>query len=81
MSHDTQNRAAKLVHMANQIASFFVTQSAQPAPVGTAAHIRKFWDPRMRKTIVAHLDAGGAGLSPAARGAIEIIKQENEKAA
>jgi formate dehydrogenase subunit delta len=37
-------------------------------------HIRKFWDPRMRKQIFAHLDAGGAGLDPDVRAALETLK-------
>lgn len=81
MSHEGFSYASGLVRMANQIAAFFATQSAQPAPVGTAGHIRKFWDPRMRKAILAHLDAGGEGLTPVARAAIELLKQESEKAA
>ena len=28
----------------------------------TSEHIRKFWNPRMRKAIFAYLDAGGAKL-------------------
>jgi formate dehydrogenase subunit delta len=40
-----------------------------------AEHIRKFWDPRMRKAIFAHLDTGSAGLDPYVRDAIETRKQ------
>ena len=43
---------------------------------GTADHIEKFWDPRMRSLIIAHLDAGGAGLGPIARAAIGQIAQK-----
>jgi formate dehydrogenase subunit delta len=39
-----------------------------------ADHIRKFWDPRMRKAIFAHLDAGGAGLDPNVLEAIASLK-------
>lgn len=52
----------KLVYMANQIGTFFKSQGPDAAVAGTADHIRKFWDPRMRAAIFAHLDAGGAGL-------------------
>jgi formate dehydrogenase subunit delta len=65
----------KLVYMANQIGKFFASQSDQAAVTGTAEHIRKFWDPRMRKIIFAHLDAGGAGLDPKVRQAIESLRQ------
>jgi len=64
----------KLVHMANQIGKFFVSQGADKAATGTAEHIRKFWDPRMRAGILAHLDSGGAGLDPVARDAIAILQ-------
>jgi len=64
----------KLVHMANQIGKFFSSQGAAAAVDGTAEHIKKFWDPRMRTAIFAYLDGGGAGLSPAVRQAIEKLK-------
>lgn len=28
----------------------------------TADHLKKFWDPRMRKAIVDYVEAGGEGL-------------------
>ena len=63
----------KLVYMANQIGKFFASQGADAAVRGTADHIRKFWDPRMRAQIGAHLAQGGAGLDPAVRAAIESL--------
>lgn len=55
-----------LVKMANQIGQFYQTLPDHAAAVsGTANHIRRFWDPRMRRAILAHLDAhGGDGLDP-----------------
>jgi formate dehydrogenase subunit delta len=64
----------KLVYMANQIGSFFKSQDTATAPAKIADHIFKFWDPRMRRAIVAHLDAGAAGLEPEARQAIEMLR-------
>ena len=63
----------KLVYMANQIGKFFASQGHETASAGTADHIKKFWDPRMRAQIFAHLQAGGAGLDPAVREAIEHL--------
>jgi formate dehydrogenase subunit delta len=60
----------KLVYMANQIGKFFAAQGEEKAVPLIADHLVKFWDPRMRKAIVAHLDEGGAGLDPAVRKAI-----------
>ena len=69
-SHRTDD---KLVYMANQIGTFFKSQDLATASAKIAEHITKFWDPRMRRAIIAHLDSGGAGLDPAARRAIETL--------
>jgi formate dehydrogenase subunit delta len=66
----------RLVYMANQIGRFFATQGADEAVADTADHIRKFWEPRMRREIVAHLKAGGAGLDPVVADAIRQIASE-----
>jgi formate dehydrogenase subunit delta len=60
------NSTDTLIRMANQIADFFRIQPEQEAVAGTADHIKKFWDPRMRKMMAEHLAHGGAGLSPIA---------------
>jgi formate dehydrogenase subunit delta len=62
-----------LVRSANQIADFFRIQPEAEAVAGTADHIRKFWDPRMRSQMAKHLAAGGAGLNPIAREAVERV--------
>ena len=63
--------------LSNQIGKFLKSQDIDTAPAKIAEHIVKFWDPRMRRAIVAHLDAsGGAGLDPAARKAIETLKSK-----
>lgn len=76
MSENSTHKSTpdKLVYMANQIGKFFVTQGSEKASAATAEHLRKFWDPRMRATIIAHLDAGGAGLDPQARSAVEKLR-------
>lgn len=63
----------KLVMMANQIGAFFVSQGGDPGPA-IADHLLKFWDPRMRAAILAHLDQGGAGLSPAVVAALSLLR-------
>jgi formate dehydrogenase subunit delta len=65
----------RLVYMANQIGKFFTAQGPEKTVAGVSEHIRKFWDPRMRKQIFAHLDAGGAGLDPDVRRALETLKK------
>ncbi|MGO9786356.1 MAG: formate dehydrogenase subunit delta [Stellaceae bacterium] len=71
----------KLIYMANQIGKFFATQGPEQGAAGTADHIKKFWDPRMRATILAHLQAGGQGLDPVARAALERLTKANLEAA
>ena len=61
----------KLVYMANQIGKFFRSQDREAAVKGTAEHLTKFWDPRMRTAILAHLKSGGAGIDPLVRQALE----------
>jgi len=67
-------KAEKLTMMANQIGAFFKAQGEEAAPAAIAVHLKKFWDPGMRKDIVAHLDAGGAGLEPLVRRAVELLR-------
>jgi formate dehydrogenase subunit delta len=54
-----------LVHMANRIGEFFQAMpDRQEAMQGVATHIRKFWDPRMRRQLLAHVEQQhGEGLS------------------
>jgi formate dehydrogenase subunit delta len=63
----------KLVYMANQIGKFFTSQSDEKAVPLIVDHLVKFWDPRMRKAIIAHLAAGGSGLDPAVRKAVASL--------
>jgi formate dehydrogenase subunit delta len=55
-----------LVQMANRIAEFF---EAMPDPVeardGVAQHLQRYWEPRMRRELLAHVQQNqGAGLRP-----------------
>ncbi len=49
----------KLAYMANQIGRFFAHQPHDAAVAAIADHLRKYWDPRMRATILGR--PGGAG--------------------
>jgi formate dehydrogenase subunit delta len=64
-----------LVRMANQIADFFRNKPEEEAVAAAASHINKFWDPRMRTKMIAHL-AGGGGedLNPIALKAAQRIR-------
>ena len=72
----SNNSPDKLVYMANQIGKFFASQGEAQATAGIANHLEKFWDPRMRLAIFAHLEAGGAGLEPLVRQAVERLKDK-----
>jgi len=74
--HGGMSTHDKLIYMANQIGTFFRSQGEQAAVDGTAEHIRKFWNSRMLKQIYAHLDAGGAGLEPNVKKALEKVRAE-----
>jgi formate dehydrogenase subunit delta len=63
----------KLVMMANQIARNLAAEGEARAVPQIANHIVNFWDPRMRAGIAAHMAAGGAGLDPLARKALETV--------
>jgi formate dehydrogenase subunit delta len=68
--------AKKLVTMANQIGTFFTSQGPGEAAASTASHLKKFWDPRMRAAIIAHLREGGEGLRPEVRLAVETLARD-----
>ncbi|MFT4069598.1 formate dehydrogenase subunit delta [Paraburkholderia sp.] len=46
-----------LIDMANRIGDFFESMpDHEEALTGTADHIRRFWEPRMRRALLATLD-------------------------
>jgi len=52
-------KADHLIEMANQIGAFFESlPDRDEALKGIAEHIRRFWEPRMRRTLLAALDGG-----------------------
>jgi formate dehydrogenase subunit delta len=70
----------KLVYMANQIGKFFASQVHDKAAAGVADHLTRFWDPRMRDAIIAHLEAGGAKLDPCVREAVVKLRAAQDNA-
>jgi len=61
-----------LAVMANDIANFFAAEPDRDIAVNSVSnHLKKFWDPRMRRQIVAYLrDHGGGELSDLARAGV-----------
>ena len=70
----------RLVMMANQIGRFFTPQRDGDPVAGIADHLEKFWDPRMKTAIVAHLRASGAGLDGPVREAVGRLKEAKREA-
>lgn len=67
---DVQN----LVKMANQIGAFFESMpDREQAKADIANHLKRFWEPRMRKAIVEGLS------TPAAEGLNSIVREAIDK--
>lgn len=69
----------KLAYLANQVGKFFAHQPKAEAVASIEEHLRKFWDPRMRRQIAAHLAQGGEGLEELPRLAVEKMTAESIK--
>lgn len=68
-------KAERLVAMANDIAAFFAADPDRSSAVSSVAnHLTRFWEPRMRREIIAHYKAGGEGLSELAAAAVGQLK-------
>jgi len=63
----------KLVHMANQIATFFASQSREDQAGRVASHLRDYWDPSMRAAFLKIVEEGRADLHPLAAAAAERL--------
>ncbi|AQV92997.1 formate dehydrogenase [Cupriavidus necator] len=61
-----------LITMANQIGSFFEAMPDREEAVSDiAGHIKRFWEPRMRRALLGHVDADdGNGLLDIVREAL-----------
>jgi formate dehydrogenase subunit delta len=70
--------AHKLVKMANEIASFFEGEPERAVVLeGIAGHLKRFWDPRMRREILRWMDERqGEGLKDSVRAAIDAHRDK-----
>jgi formate dehydrogenase subunit delta len=70
--------AHKLVKMANEIASFFEGEPDRALALeGIAGHLKRFWDPRMRREILRwHDEHAGEGLKDSVRDAIGTHREK-----
>lgn len=62
--------------MANQIGAFFETMpDQQQALADIAEHLKRFWEPRMRRALLAHVEQrDGAGLTAIVCNALRLHK-------
>ncbi|HTV97637.1 MAG TPA: formate dehydrogenase subunit delta [Steroidobacteraceae bacterium] len=73
--HAGHGSAEHLVQMANDIGNFFRSEPEhKDAVAGIANHIAKFWTPRMRQKLLAHLkEHGDAHLDELPREALQSL--------
>ena len=67
---------ARLVYMANQIATNLRTLGSEKAALAVADHIARFWDPRMRSQILEIQAQHSMELDPVADAAITILRDK-----
>lgn len=64
--------------MVNDIGAFWAAEPDKgEAAKNVASHVKRFWDPRMRRQLVAHYREGGAGLGEIARSAVALLAEGN----
>lgn len=64
-----------LVKMANNIGAFFNSEPELEDKIkGVETHLRNAWEPRMRKAIIGHVDAGGSELMDIVIEAVKRLK-------
>lgn len=70
--------AHHLVQMANDIGNFFRAEERREDAINAIAnHIRKYWTPRMREKILAHVKAHGTeGLDELPQAALRSLAEQ-----
>lgn len=66
-----------LVFMANQIGSYYAAEpDADAGTQAVASHLKRFWEPRMRRLIVQHVEErNGDGLTEIVKRAIQSNRE------
>mgnify|MGYP005838590463 CR=1 FL=1 len=62
MSTKQMTQTSRMIHKANQIASFFEAYETEKAIEGVADHIKKFWTPAMRDQLQSYIQDNGEDL-------------------
>ncbi len=63
------------VRLANEIAIQFAHLPLADGAARVARHMRDFWEPRMLRALLTHVDTGGADLDPMAAAAAERLRR------
>ena len=72
----------RLTGMANDIGAFFsALPDREEARDGIEGHLRKFWDPRMRRQIIDYVLGGGEGLDPPVEAAVRSLAEKSKTTA
>lgn len=74
IDHHAEVRA-KIIRMANQIATFFASKPHADGVKGVAAHINDFWEPRMRAHLFAIMETDAAALNPLVIDAASLVRK------
>jgi formate dehydrogenase subunit delta len=71
--HLTYTASGPVLRMADEIAVQFDRRPIAEAATEIAAHIRTFWEPRMRRALLAAIDTG-VDTAPAVRAAAALLR-------
>lgn len=64
--------------MANDIGAFFDAEpDKSEAARSVATHLQRFWDPRMRRELIAHHRTGGQGLKDVVLAAVALLSADS----
>jgi formate dehydrogenase subunit delta len=67
-----------LVEMVNDISAFFApAHEPEKAAAEVAAHLRRAWDPRMRRQVIEYWRAGEGDFTPVARAGVALLAEES----
>ncbi len=64
---------AIMLHRVNQISQFFQSYEREEAVAGIANHLQQYWEPRMRRKIIAYVAEGGEGMHELAVEAVRTL--------
>ena len=72
-----------LIKMTNEIGAYFASEpDSEQAAKDVAAHLRRYWEPRMRRQMIAYYEERqGAGLSELALRAVALLAAAEAPAA